>query len=863
VGLLSHLFARRAQEKSAAPARSPDSGFLLSATDAELIAVAAEEATEGQLARSLAHLNARLVGRQDEPELLYARALTLLDWGRVREAGADLRAAEARGLSSVALHINLAQICHLQGLAEEAERRLRQAIALDESSAKAHRGLGLVLQGAKRYDEASASYERARELAPEDVDLPYEIATCKLDQGDGPGAETVIRAAISRLGDDQPRFHSLLGVALTLQNRADEAMQSFRRAEELEQRSEQPPEAFIMHAFHALGSGRLTESLGTYARYLASSGDPGAHANCGLALLTAGRLPEGWPLYEFRWCYERLAATRPRFGRPQWRGQSLRNKVLLVWAEQGVGDTVQFARFVERLQPLGGRAVLLVSRRLREFAQGFRGVDRVISDLSELAEGFDYYTPSMSLPGALGVDLEAVQVDVPYLAVDADRRSHWRKRLGSDSNLKVGIAWAGNPTHERDRYRSILFTQIQSLLDIDGVQWYSLQKERRAGDMEGRLAGRLIDLAPELIDFRDTAAAIDALDLVVAVDTAIVHIAGALAKPVWVMLPAGPDFRWMTERLDSPWYPTMRLFRQQRLGDWSDLLASVRGAVDEAARAHRAGGLSVGVPRASSTSSAQELSLEAVLQQLPLSRLGRVADTRYGILQYSPREEKQARALEAYGEWLQPQLALLAKLLRPDATVLEVAGGIGAHTLAIAAIVGPTGHVLAYETDPMLRQVLSENLRLNGVSNTCTVMRGRLSGPSGASPRREVQSPSRFAGATQLPTETVDELMLERLDLIKINADAPALEILEGAAETAWRLRPLVLASARDEASVALGERMKSLGYRCWRVVTPTFVPTNYNRCVEDLGLGTQSALISVPEEAEPGPELQAHDEIR
>ena len=821
-----------------------------------------EEATAlaraGRLGASLALLNQGIADKSDDAELLYARGLTLFDWGRAREALEDLRAAETRGFSGFGLQLNLAQACHLLGLIEESEQRVRQAIALDGTVAAAHIGLGVLLQTRKQFEEAIESHERARALALDREDCLSHIVACKLELRDGVAAEALAREAISRYGDEHVKFWGMLGAALAMQDRLSEAIQAFEHAEAIESRTGAPPETFATHAFQLLSHDRLSEALGLYARYLPLNPDPGAHAHCGFALLTAGYLRQGWPLYEFRWCSSaKLAAIRPRFGRPEWSGQDLHGKTLLLWGEQGVGDTVQFVRFVSLLKERGANVVLQVPRVLRDFAGDFRDVDRVIVSPGELESGFDYYIPTMSVPRVLATDLDSIPASVPYLTVESHRRRAWREKLGFDENwLKVGLAWAGNPDHERDRYRTMPLSSLDPLFSVEGVRYFSLQKERRPCDVARVPPGvEFVDLASELGDFRDTAAAIDALDLVICVDTAVAHIAGALAKPVWLMLPAAGDFRWLRDRTDSPWYPTMRVFRQQRLGDWGPVVVAVRAALQEALKGRGPRQAIDLLPRPALSPKAFK-GLGDAVTRLPLSEFCAVADTRYGVFQHSPREGALSRSLACYGEWLQQHLDLLAGLLKPGAVVVEAGAGIGFHAVALAGMIGAPGHLLAYEADPILRRILGQNLQNHQLRAVVTLMQRNLGEPEpDARPPAEEQP---------VVTETLDELGLPRLDLLKINQRANAMEVLAGGADTVWRLRPLLFTCAADDEMLKqCANRARDFGYRCWRVETPLYNPANFNRNPENIfGDETASALLATPEEAEIGHALDRFEEV-
>jgi hypothetical protein len=334
------------------------------------------------------------------------------------------------------------------------------------------------------------------------------------------------------------------------------------------------------------------------------------------------------------------------------------------------------------------------------------------------------------------------------------------------------LAWAGNPDHEHDKFRSISLARLAPLFGLEGVRFFSLQKERRPEDAGALPANaHLIDLAPELADFRDTAAAIDALDLVISVDTAIVHIAGALARPAWVMVQTPPDFRWLMEGDSSPWYPTLRLFRQRSCGEWDEVIANVREAlanVAAAGHAVHAKALPIGFA-GSGQRRVPAIGVSAV------SPMCGIADTRYGIVQYIHGEEPLARSLQLYGEWLQPQLDLIVGKLGPESVVIEAGSGIGAHTLELARRVGRTGSVFAYEPDAARSRVLLQNLQINKLRDQVTPLKRCLVGSS-------TIAVAERDGRDIEACDTVDALALNRLDLLKINCANSADEILKGPA---------------------------------------------------------------------------------
>jgi hypothetical protein len=277
----------------------------------------------------------------------------------------------------------------------------------------------------------------------------------------------------------------------------------------------------------------------------------------------------------------------PDFPQPQWQGDDLAGRTVLVHAEQGFGDTLQFVRYLDRARGANGRVILVVPAPLERLLRPLPGV--TVLPAGAPLPAFDVHLPLMSLPRVFGTRLDTIPAEVPYLSADPAAVAAWRERLAPDA-LTVGLVWSGNPDHQYDGQRSIPVEPLLAALQVPGVAVYSLQKAVRPVDraVPADRFGAVVDLAPKLSDFHDTAAAVTALDLVISVDTAVVHLAGALARPVWTLLPFVPDWRWLAGRDDSPWYPTMRLFRQPRRGDWTSVLARVHAALHETASPRRA-----------------------------------------------------------------------------------------------------------------------------------------------------------------------------------------------------------------------------------------------------------------------------------
>jgi hypothetical protein len=376
----------------------------------------------------------------------------------------------------------------------------------------------------------------------------------------------------------------------------------------------------------------------------------------------------------------------------------------------------------------------------------------------------------------------------------------------------------------------------------------------------------MLNWADGLRDFEDTAAAIGALDLVIAVDTAVLHLAGALGKPAWALLPSPCDFRWLDARDDSPWYPTMRLFRQKRRNDWTDVIERLAVALRAELNPKRENDCAVTMPVAFSHRRTVNVP-DAGAAPGVAPELFAMAVTRLGLMQYRPADTPIGRSLDWYGEYLQPQLDLLARILRPGGTVVEVGAGIGGHSVVLASLLGTKGHLMVYEDDPLLRRVLQQNLAAAGASNV-TVMQRMLGGSRMTDAAKDsviAEAAKNHHSVDVGVVETLDELRLPGLQMLKLNDLNVGLDVLRNATATLWRLRPMVFASAGDEPTfVALANYVQEYGYRRWKVVTPLFNAKNFNRRDNDIFAGRSAvALLAIPEEMEIADALTDCAELR
>jgi tetratricopeptide (TPR) repeat protein len=767
----------------------------------------------------------------DHPELLFAKAGALLDTGRCAEARALYERLDQEGCAATSLAVQLAEACERLGDSEAAEAALRKAIATDPQGHRHRFMLGAYLHVWKRHEEAVAELERAVLSDPLHADTRIMLGNALTARKDPRAAEAQYRKA-AELAPTLASAWTNIGFALVQQDRDAESIEFFRRAYDLERTHGGDADAFNNYAIALADNGRFDEALRIFEENLPQRPLLRAHWNYALTLLRTKRFAEGWRQHEVRWMLEPLLSMRPGYGFPQWTGQSLARKTLVIRAEQGLGDTIQMLRYVPALAARGARVLL-------RSPPGFEVLGRNVEGLAHVLEQgtvnppCDYYVPAMSLPDVFGTTLANMPADVPYIGVDPARRERWRVRLGSSSKRSIGLVWAGSPVHMKDRHRSIAVAALQSVLATDGVRFVALQKGPAAREITNVPQGiEILDLGAELEDLADTAAVIEALDLVIGVDTAVVHLAGALAKPVWTLIADPCDWRWMEDRDDSPWYPTMRLYRQRPRHDW-------RSAIEKLTKDLREW-VSASLPSNSKIQLATErLGTLAPAEIGPADAVSSpglcaVAEARWGIMQYNRTRQDIGDSVYWYGEWLEWQIRLLLRMLPPGAVALESGSGIGIHALALAHGVGSGGRVYACDSDPMHRRILRNNVEANGQRHVVVTPYdpGRPGAPA---------------------SESLDAMQLEGLALLKCLHPAQAPSLIAGATQTLWRARPTIFLAASDGAELATtAGHVKEFGYRCWQMVTPLFDPDNFNRRSDDIFSNRVAiALLAMPEEVE------------
>jgi Flp pilus assembly protein TadD len=503
---------------------------------------------------------------------------------RFAEAEAGYRRALAIQPEHAEARNNLGVLLQELGRLPEAEATYRQAIATRPNHANAHNNLGNLLRVTQRFTEAEAAYRQTLAIRPDHAEAHNNLGVLLQEMKRLPEAEAAYRQALAI----QPGYveaHNHLGYLLQASDRFGEAEVAYQRALAIQPNH---AEANFNLGYLLRKVNRFDEAEASYRRALATKPDYAeARWSLGLLLLYTGRWSEGWPLYEARYDEANTSkghVIKPALAYPQWRGESLQGRSILVHWEQGLGDQIQFVRYLPLLKSMGARHVTLIcSPRLRSLFESVDGADVVLAaDDIATAPAHDYWALLLSLPMQLATTVQTTPASIPYLQPTADRLRAWAPRLPS-AGLRVGLVWKGGTAYANDRNRSLpSLTVLAPLWDVPGVSFVSLQKGQ--GEQEGANpppGQPLTHLGSDVEGFADDAAIIAQLDVVIAVDTAIGHLAGALGKPCWILLPSiDTDWRWLDGRTDSPWYPgTVRLFRQSQPGDWGPTIRKVAEAL--------------------------------------------------------------------------------------------------------------------------------------------------------------------------------------------------------------------------------------------------------------------------------------------
>jgi len=445
-----------------------------------------------------------------------------------------------------------------------------KAIDLKPGCAEAYFNCAVALKELKRFDEALASYDRAIELEAS-YSVAYSnrgVVLSELKRFDE--ALASYNKAIE-LKSDYAEAYSNRGNVLNELKLFDEALASYDKAIELKS---DYAEAYSNRGVVLNELKRFDESSASYDRAIELKSDYAeAYLNKSLLLLSLQDFENGWPLYEWRWKGVQKKAYR-NFPQPLWLGvEPLINKTILLHAEQGLGDTIQFCRYAALIKKSGAKVLLEVPTSLIRLLKDLEGVDVLLEKGKKLPD-FDYQCPLLSLPLAFKTELNSISSPTPYLQSNAEKIMVWNQRLGTKPRLRIGLVWSGSTTHKNDHNRSLALADLINYLP-QNIEYVSLQKEVRECDKNVLVNSAIKNYSQWLIDFTDTAALCDLMDIVISVDTSVAHLAAALGKPTWIMLPYKPDWRWLLDRDDSPWYESVLLYRQGDDREWKPVLERV------------------------------------------------------------------------------------------------------------------------------------------------------------------------------------------------------------------------------------------------------------------------------------------------
>ena len=560
----------------------------------------------GRLDEALALYLRLLAWQPDQADAWHFLGALLQQRGRGGLAVALIARAITLSGARAVYHSNRGVILTEIGRFEEALVSFEAALRLNPADVAAHQGRGTILSRFGRPGEALAAYDAALRLMPDHVLAQSNRGIALNDLGRREESLAAFATALC-LKPDYADAYSHRGTALSLRGLAQEALAAFETALRLE------PDYGEGHS----NRGTLLNDLGQTDAALVSTGaaislQPGyakgyfnraavlarlglvdqaiacleaairvkpayaeAHHKLSLLRLLMGDFAAGWAEHEWR---RQGAFARTQLKDTLWGGEDLAGRTILLHGEQGFGDTLQFCRYAPLVAERGGKVILRAPRPLVSLLSSLDGVTQVVAE-EDPAPPFDRHCPLMSLPWLFGTGLETIPAPASYLGPSEAVRAAWAARLGAREGLRVGLVWSGNPTYGNDRNRSLPFDALAPLWGVDGVRWFSLQLGERRSDLAGAPSGSIEDLSPHLGDFSETAGALSQLDLVLTVDTAVAHLAGACGRQTWVMLPHVADWRWLRERSDSPWYPSLRLFRQTDRGNWGDVVADIARAL--------------------------------------------------------------------------------------------------------------------------------------------------------------------------------------------------------------------------------------------------------------------------------------------
>ena len=537
----------------------------------------------GRFDEAIASYRTALRHRPDYFEAHNGLGVALLKERNFAEAAKSYQEAIRLQPSYAAAHLNLGTALKEMGKFNEAVDCCRRAISLQPGMAMAHNNLGTALAGLGKHQEAIASYDHALQLDPGHTDSLINLGISWAALGKLDIATDFYKRAVQQK-PDHDKAHYNLGVALAERDDLQAAVASYRRAIEL---NPAYAEAWDNLGCVLVALGQPAEALVCHDRALQVRPDyDKAYMSRGVARLRLGDYAGGWPDYECR--YKLQEFVMPSFPQPRWNGDRLDGKTILLAAEQGLGDTLQFVRYAARVRQRCAKVIVACQKALIPLLSNTPGIDQLFPPEVALPH-FDAWASLVSLPGIMGTTLQTIPADVPYLFPSKELVKHWQPELQAIPGFKIGICWQGNPDYKADRERSVPLVDFAPLAHVPGVQLISLQKGHGA-EQVAQVSAQfpIIDLASRLDlsrgPFMDTAAVMKGLDLIVTADTAIAHLAGGLGVPVWIALPYVAHWCWLWDRNDSPWYPSACLFRQSERGNWKPVFTRLAESLAQLSR---------------------------------------------------------------------------------------------------------------------------------------------------------------------------------------------------------------------------------------------------------------------------------------
>lgn len=795
-----------------------------------------------------------------------------------------------------ALHM-LGLATHTRGNSAEAEKLIRRAIAVEPKFPAFRSNLAEILRVQLRFAEAREQCNAALQLDPYMAIAWQHLGQIHEDQFQFAEAENAYRKliAIEPTAFGKVRLSSVLSRLnkhAEARQLADEALEAepdntfallrsasiLRAAGDVERARSQCERVLSIDPSNISASnliGNLSMDIADYESARRSyekslvlqPHDASANFCIALVELLHGNLGKGWPLYDHRFEVQRIAKYQS--GGVAWDGTNLDGKILLIRCEQGLGDTLQFIRYAKVLKKkydckIWATAPESLIPLLRQIAEVDQWFDRKMA-----VSGCDCWAYMMDLPRLMKHErVEDLPADVPYLSADPERVLWWAERLKSNKRLRVGISWQGNTMFAADHGRSFPLEKLKLAVPSPDIQWVSLQKHEGIEQIEqNRSWLDIVDLGDELDGdgqaFMDTAAIIANLDLVIASDSAVAHLAGAMGAPVWIPLALTPDWRWFIERNDSPWYPSATLFRQRHYRDWDEVFRTIGRELEgysptgrrESARDAAVQTIATRPRQPTSVANNRPVAAsETAAVTFDCGSFNRLTRAKHGWMLYNRFDMYIGKSIEMLGEFSEEEVDLFHQWIKPGNIVVEAGANIGTHTVPLAKLVGREGVVVAYEPQRVVFQTLCANLALNSIENVharCACL-GSKAGVA-FMPSLNYASTNNFGGVSaaaagsgeQCAVQTIDGLGLPRVDFIKADVEGMELDVLLGAQKTIAQHRPfLYLEHDRPEKAPAVAQHLSSIDYLMFEHRPLLYRPNNHFKNLQNPFGGIISANI-------------------